>query len=95
VALIRVVREGKETQVATHAALSLLNALVRSGVLIKHDCGGKAICGTCRVRVAEGRRVLSPIGERERARLDAIGAAADERLACQTFAIRDVTIELP
>ncbi len=92
-ARIRFRSAGKEISVESSAVLSLLNALVRGGARIRHDCGGKALCGTCRVRVIEARRgALSPIGERERARLDAVGAAADERLACQAYAVRDVTV---
>jgi ferredoxin len=81
--------------VETSPTVSLLNALVRAGVRIRHDCGGKALCGTCRVRVVSGAGALSPVGERERERLDAVGASAGERLACQAHAFRDVEIELP
>lgn len=51
---------------------SVLVAAQRSGVPLRHDCGGKAQCGTCRVKVLSGR--LSPMGERERLRLEAVGA---------------------
>lgn len=79
----------------TGPALSLLNALLRGGVRIRHDCGGKALCGTCRVRVLAGAASLSPMGERERERLAAVGAAEGERLACQAHAFRDAELELP
>lgn len=81
--------------VRTGPAVSLLNALAKEGVKIRHDCGGKALCGTCRVRVVSGATGLSPVGERERARLEAVGAGPDERLACQAHAFRDVDIEIP
>jgi ferredoxin len=91
--LIRSSRAGEISTVETHAALSILNALIGGGVRIRHDCGGKAICGTCRVRVAAGDAVsLSPMKEQEKARLAAIGAGPDERLACRTYAYKDVTI---
>jgi ferredoxin len=51
---------------------SVLVAAQRSGVPLRHDCGGKAQCGTCRVKVLSGK--LSPMGERERIRLEAVGA---------------------
>ena len=51
---------------------SVLVAAQRGGVALRHDCGGKALCGTCRVKVLSGR--LSPMGERERIRLEAVGA---------------------
>jgi ferredoxin len=81
--------------VETTPAVSLLNALVREGVRIRHDCGGKALCGTCRVRVVAGEGALSPVGERERTRLEAIGVGQGMRLACQTHAFRDAEIEIP
>lgn len=51
---------------------SILVAAQRAGVPLRHDCGGKAQCGTCRVKVVAGK--LSPMGERERQRLEAVGA---------------------
>lgn len=64
-------------------AYSILIALQRAGIAHRHDCGGKALCGTCRVRVLSGR--LSPMGERERQKLEAVGESPDGsvRLACQ------------
>lgn len=80
--------------VSTTPATSILNALVREGVPIRHDCGGKALCGTCRVKVAGSGRALNPVGPRERERLEAVGAAEGERLACQAYAFRDVEVEI-
>ncbi|MFA6505969.1 MAG: 2Fe-2S iron-sulfur cluster-binding protein [Treponemataceae bacterium] len=81
--------------VETTPVVSILNSLTREGVKLRHDCGGKTLCGTCRVRIVSGASSLSPIGERERVRLTAVGASEDERLACQTYAFRDVEIEIP
>jgi ferredoxin len=80
-------------EVSASPVFSVLNNLVREGVPIRHDCGGKALCGTCRVRVAAGAAALSPKNERERVRLEAVGAGPDERLACQAHAFRDVDLE--
>lgn len=64
-------------------AYSVLVALQRAGLPHRHDCGGKALCGTCRVALVGGR--VSPMGGRERDRLAAVGAPTDGsvRLACQ------------
>ena len=86
--------QGSEVVVEVSAAISILNTLMREGVPIKHVCGGKAICGTCRFKVIDGHRFLSPIRERERIRLDALGNPKDVRLACQTYTYGDVTIEI-
>ena len=80
--------------VQTSAAISVLNSLMRAGVRINHVCGGKAICGTCRYRVVAGHEFISPIRERERIRLDALGNPKDVRLACQSYTFGDITIEI-
>lgn len=78
----------------TSAAVSLLNTLLRAGVAIDHRCGGKAQCGTCRIRIIEGAEKLSPIREAERIKLEKFGKQEGFRLACQTYASGDVTIEV-
>lgn len=74
-------------------AFTILNLLLREGAAIRHDCGGKAQCGTCRVRVLSDPGALSPPTERELERLAATGAAAGERLACQCRVLRDVELQ--
>jgi adenylate cyclase len=91
-ASIRIQNTGQVVKAS--AAISILNTLMREGVLIKHVCGGKALCGTCRFRVIDGHRFLSPIKEREQMRLDALGNPKDVRLACQTHTFGDITIEI-
>ena len=78
----------------TSAAISILNTLLREDVPINHRCGGKAQCGTCRIRVATGSNYLSPVNERERFKLSQIGNPDDVRLACQTYVYGDVSIEV-
>ena len=75
-------------------AVSILNSLLISGIRIRHDCGGKAICGTCAIRVLEGGTGLSPMGPREAERLAAGQRPTGFRLACQSHARRDVVIEI-
>jgi len=74
----------------TSPALSILVAAQRAGAPLRHDCGGKAQCGTCRVRVVSG--TTSPVSGREKARLEATGAGTSERLACQTRAGSDLEL---
>ena len=75
-------------------AVSILNSLLVSGVRIRHDCGGKALCGTCAIRVLEGGAGLSPVGPREAERLVAGQRPTGFRLACQSHAMRDIVIEI-
>jgi ferredoxin len=90
---------GSPAEVDSSPAVSILNSLLTAGVRIRHDCGGKALCGTCAVRVIAGGAGLSPIGPREAERLAAVGGAdaarpAGLRLACQARAARDAEIEV-
>jgi len=98
VALIRLMIAGEEREVSCSATVSVLNALVQAGVVLHHDCGGKAYCGTCRIRVVGGQGKGSgtnPIGAAERERLAAVGAGPEDRLACQLYIYRDIRIEIP
>ena len=79
------------TEFETTPALSILVSAQRAGVPLRHDCGGKALCGTCRVRVVSG--VTSPATDREKARLEAVAAGPGERLACQARAGSDLELE--
>ncbi|HUW39753.1 MAG TPA: 2Fe-2S iron-sulfur cluster-binding protein [Rectinemataceae bacterium] len=89
--------EGGPATARASPAISILGALQRAGVDVRHDCGGKALCGTCRFRVLKGASALSPILPREEERLAAVGEETADgalRLACQAHAFRDIEIEL-
>jgi ferredoxin len=80
------------------AASSLLVTIMKSGAFIRHDCGGRAQCGTCRIELVTASAQpgtasgLSPMRAPESERLEALGIALDGRirLACQTYSSRDV-----
>jgi ferredoxin len=93
VARIRILGSGDE--VDTNPVISLLNTLLAAGKNLRHDCGGKALCGTCAVRIVEGMKGLSPVAPLEAGRLAATGRDESFRLACQARVSRDVTIEIP
>lgn len=97
-ARLRIRRQGlPELVLELKPAFSILNQLAMAGVAIPHDCGGKALCGTCCVRVVEGSGAIVPklAGEAEAARLGAVGAGEGERLACQIRSFHDLVLELP
>jgi len=83
--------DGTRTSIEVSPAFSILVAAQRAGAALRHDCGGKALCGTCRVRVLSG--TLSPVAERERLRLGVVGAGPGVRLACQARAGTDLSLE--
>lgn len=86
--------DGHPAVLDSSPAVSILNSLLRAGIGIRHDCGGKALCGTCAVRVLEGGTGLSPPGRLESERLAAGGRPPGIRLACQSHATRDIDIEI-
>ena len=91
-ATIRVIGTGDSAP--TTPARSILVCLQQAGVPILTQCGGRAMCGKCAVRVHAGREYLSAPRERELDRLKAIAAPADARLACQTHTRGDLEIEI-
>lgn len=86
--------EGSGQTVEAATPVSILNNLLRAGVNIRHVCGGKAQCGTCRITVVKGAEFLTPMRDNERIRLEAVGAGPDDRLACQTHTRGDITIRI-
>src|SRR5205823_2863673 len=55
-------------------------------------CGGRARCGTCRVRLDEGAAALPPPSLAERFTLARFGAPIDARLACQIRPAAPITV---
>ena len=75
---------------------NLLVAARSLGVEIESACGGKGVCGKCRVRIeaAEEGTVSAPT-EVEIRRLGADAVAGGMRLACQTHVTGDVRVYVP
>jgi uncharacterized 2Fe-2S/4Fe-4S cluster protein (DUF4445 family) len=69
---------------------SLLQALKRQGVYLVSSCGGKGICGKCRVKISEGRYRTESTGKLEPAAIQS-GIV----LACRTFPEEDITVDIP
>jgi len=67
-------------------------ALLQYGFLIETPCGGKGVCGKCRMLV-EGS--LSEITSREREHVTPSEIAQGVRLACQVRLLGDASVFLP
>jgi ferredoxin len=80
---VTVVYEPSGAAVGVAPDETLLAAGVGAGVDIRHDCGGKGVCGTCRVEVLEGGAAMSAVTAPERKHLADL-LDAGWRLACQT-----------
>ncbi len=82
---------GRRVQVG--AGTTLLEAAREAGVGLNAVCGGAGVCGTCRVRVAEG--AVSPPNRSEEKFLDEDDLRAGLRLACQVEVEGDVLVDVP
>jgi len=69
---------------------SLLKAMKRQGVYLLASCGGKGICGKCRVRIFEGTFKTEPRGK-----LTPHETEEGIVLACQTFPDSDLAVDIP
>jgi uncharacterized 2Fe-2S/4Fe-4S cluster protein (DUF4445 family) len=79
----------------TSAGQTLLDAARTLGVEIESTCGGKGVCGKCRVRIESDPGSVSPPNDVERKALGTDGLAAGARLACQTKILADVKVFVP
>lgn len=75
----------------------LLEACQVAGVPISTSCGGKAVCGLCRLTVVSGKENLSPLLAGEVQHLGNVAKIVGLRLACQTTFVQDgdVEVEIP
>jgi adenylate cyclase len=72
---------------------TLLDVSIAHKITHWHECGGNGRCTTCRVRVLDGASHLSAPTRREAELAQARGWDPTIRLACQTSAKGDVTLE--
>jgi uncharacterized 2Fe-2S/4Fe-4S cluster protein (DUF4445 family) len=68
---------------------NILNSARRLGIEIPSECGGRGLCGRCKVRV-EGEDALNPRTEAEKN----FKLGRDERLACQAKVMRPGSIRV-
>jgi uncharacterized 2Fe-2S/4Fe-4S cluster protein (DUF4445 family) len=71
----------------------LLSALHQAGIEVESICGGLGSCGKCRIRIVEGKATDPTLEEEDHLSEDQLDSG--ERLACQTYAAGDLTIEIP
>ena len=72
------------------AGESIYETLKKNGVYLVASCGGKGVCGKCRVKILEGRSRVEAAGKlRKKDREENIV------LACQAFPEENILIEIP
>lgn len=72
---------------------SILELSIRNGVPLWRECGGRARCTTCRVRILDGLDNVAPRTRAENKLAKLRGWDPSTRLACQTRVTGDVTLE--
>lgn len=77
----------------TKPGISLLQALKEENIFVPSACGGRGICGLCRLRVLEG--ASNNLTQPELLHLDSAGQRENFRLACQVKLERDLRIVVP
>ncbi len=86
--------KGRGEAISSSSVISLLNLLQRNGIPIETICGGRAQCGHCLVRILKGAETMNKKNKAEIARLAALNAGEDMRLACQSYTRGDIEIEV-
>lgn len=69
---------------------TILETLKDNGLYLIASCGGKGVCGKCRVRLIRGNSHIESRGSLREKDL-----AEHYVLACQTFPLEDILIEIP
>jgi len=74
---------------------TVLKNLLLHGISTQSKCGGKAICGHCRVKVLSTQSHCNkPVAE-EKIILGEHQIEQGWRLACQLYCLRDISVYLP
>ena len=83
--------------IEVEAGISVLDAALKSDIMIEHACEKSCACTTCHVIVREGFDSLEESDELEDDMLDkAWGLEPESRLSCQAIvADEDLVIEIP
>lgn len=85
---------GGDRPVATpDGSRTLLQISLDAGIRHFHECGGRARCSTCRLRVVTGGANLTPRTTEESRMAARLGWNSDIRLACQTRPVGDVAVQ--
>ncbi|OGO13796.1 MAG: hypothetical protein A2Y53_07945 [Chloroflexi bacterium RBG_16_47_49] len=80
-------------RVISESRSSVLNAAQDGGIALASICGGVGICDSCKIRLLHGK-LTDPTLE-EKALFSEGEFQAGFRLACQSFPLSDLTIEIP
>ncbi len=79
---------------ATDYSLNILEHSIKNKIPLLHECGGNGQCTTCRIRILDGAKNISPPTKLETVLQDKRGWDPSIRLGCQTKLLKNsATIE--
>lgn len=90
---VRIVFEPLGKRGEFNPGVSLIEAARRVGIRISSLCGGRGVCGKCKVKVIDGR--VSEVTESEQRLISGDELMKGYRLACQLKIYSDSTIYIP
>jgi uncharacterized 2Fe-2S/4Fe-4S cluster protein (DUF4445 family) len=76
--------------VTAKAGASIYRTLKDNGIFLVASCGGKGVCGKCKIRIIEGKSRVESTGRLRKKEIEDKFA-----LACKTFPESDLLIEIP
>ncbi|GAI38133.1 unnamed protein product, partial [marine sediment metagenome] len=86
---VRVIFQPEKKEILTSIKTPLKEAIKKAGIKINFPCGGKGICGKCKIKV-KGK--FSPLTSAEKKHLQPV--EKDVRLACQAVVEGDAEVEV-
>ncbi|MEM2440134.1 MAG: 2Fe-2S iron-sulfur cluster-binding protein, partial [Candidatus Bathyarchaeia archaeon] len=91
---VEVTFEPVSRKMQVQVGTTILQAVKEAGISLTAECGGKGICGKCKVIVRKPED-LSELTEPEKRHLLTSEISQGYRLACQARVLRNTTITLP
>lgn len=73
---------------------TILRAAQQGGIGLRHKCGGRASCTTCKV-IIQNQSGVSVVSSKEIRKLGEENIANGMRLGCQTNIINKVKVQIP
>jgi len=92
--LITVTFNPMGSKVKVKKGINIFEAAREADVSIRTECGGRGICGKCKIIVSK-KNVLSELTEAESIHLSSQEIKSGYRLACQTIFEGDIEVEIP
>jgi len=91
---IQIVFEPDGLKSEVDSNVTVLDAAKMCGIKIRSECGGRGICGKCKV-IAKNPEVLTSLSKREKEILSEQEIRKGYRLACQAYIKENATIFIP